>query len=377
MTTEAVLKLNRGRGILNSTIPLGISTLIIILLITLGTDQPGQAMYAFFLAPFTNSYYGSSLLSLSSLLLLSGLGVSIAFSSGSFNLGGEGQSYAGGLAAALILLYVTGSPALSPLVLLLALAAAVLVSAALGWISGVLKTRLNIEPLISSFLLSSALIPFLDGLIIGPLRDQQSNLLSMPALAERYRLPALAALPRLHGGIPIAIVIWLAVVFWFRRSRLGFEFKVTGANRDFAGHSGINVNRIVILGMVLSALFHGVAGFIALTAVSHAAILGFSSGIGWNGIAVSLIAGNRRELLPVGSLVFAYLITASNAAMVYTDFSFELSALIQALVFLTVTGNFLIRRNVSSLIFSSAAPEKTLPRSHSAEKKIEPPGEES
>lgn len=359
-TAEAALKTNNGRWILEAAIPLGISTLIIVILITLGTDQPLRAMNAFFLAPFSNSYYGSSLLSLSSLLLLSGLGVSIAFSSGSFNLGGEGQSYAGGLAAALILLYVPQIPGFTPLILLLALACAVLVAVILGWISGILKTRLNIEPLISSFLLSSAIIPLMDGLIIGPLRDQQSNLLSMPALADAYRLPALESLPRIHAGIPIAIAIWLAVVFWFRRSKLGFEFKVTGANREFAGHSGINVKRIVILGMVLSALFHAVAGFIALTAVSHAAILGFSSGIGWNGIAVSLIAGNRREMLPLGSLVFAYLITASNAAMVYTNFSFELSALIQALVFLTVTGHFVIRRKTGgSLSFTSRVPDKS------------------
>jgi ABC-type uncharacterized transport system permease subunit len=328
-----------------SIVPLLVALGIAMILIAFGTENFSPAVRAFFLAPLTNSYYLTSMISLASLLLLSGTGVTLAFSAGSFNLGGEGQSYAGGLAPALLFAWFghrIDSPLASLLLLLAGIIVAVMSSGFQGWISGSLKNRLGIDPLISTFLLSGALLPFFDSLIIGPLRDEGSNLLSMPRIPASLMLPAVQRLPRIHLGIALAVGLWLGVLLWYHHSRLGFEVKISGANPEFARFAGLRVNRLLVLVMAMSAAFHGVAGFIALTGVQHAAVVGFTSGIGWNGIAVSLISANRLKNLPAGSLIFAYLITASNAAMVYTNFSFELSTVIQASVFLLISVDFVL-----------------------------------
>ncbi len=348
-----------------SLLPLGIATAVAVVLIVLGTDSVPAALRAFFLAPLTNGFYFSSMLSTAALLLLSGTGVSIAFSAGSFNLGGEGQSYSGGLAAALVFLLASGSQSqgagLLALLFILAILAAVVVSAFQGLLAAVLKTKLDIDPLISSFLLSAGLIPVMDSLIIGPLRDVNSNLLTMPRIPQGVRLPYIASLPKIHLGIFMALMFWLIVTLWYHHSRRGFELKISGANGNFARFAGLPVSGMMILALTLSASFHGIAGFIALTGVHGAAVLGFSSGIGWNGIAVSLVGGNRLKNLPLASLIFSYLISAGNAAMIFTDFSFELSTVIQATVFLLISVNFTIKTppRLRSLRRAPASPEKT------------------
>ena len=339
-------------------LPLSLSVLLAVILISLGTDQVFLALRAFFIAPLSNPFYLTSMISLASLLLLSGSGISLAFSAGSFNLGGEGQSYAGGLAPAFLMLLMGSRMEawMAPLILLLGILTAMLVSGVQGWAAAELKNRLSIDPLISTFLLSSALLPFMDSLIIGPLRDQESNLLSMPRIPEFLRLPALPSLPRIHLGILLSLAAWAAVMLWYHHSRRGFEVKMAGANADFARFMGLPVGRLLSLVMIVSAALHGLAGFIALVGVQHAAVVGFTAGIGWNGIAVSLIGGNRLRNLPVSALIFASLITASNAAMVFTDFSFELSTVIQASVFLLISVDFAWRRNGFALLKSRLFP---------------------
>ncbi len=312
-----------------------------VVLIILGTENRGQALAAFFLAPLTNNYYLGSMISQASLLLLTGSGVCIAFSAGTFNLGGDGQAYAGGLSAALVFLLFQAVPGagIAPvfLVIILALLGSLGASSLQGFLAGTLRNRLQIDPMISSFLVAAALVPFMDSLIIGPLRDGGGNLLAMPELESAFQIPHLSSNPRLHGGIIISLIIWSGTILWYSQSRQGFELKITGANSEFAEFLGVDVGTVARNALVVSAALHGIAGYLALVAVQHAAVIGFTAGLGWNGIAVSLVARNKLENMPFAALVFAYLSTGAKAAMIYTSFSFELSTIIQAVVFLLIS----------------------------------------
>lgn len=328
---------------------IGLAAGIAVALVLLGSAQPLDAIRAFFLSPIINRYYVSNMISNAAALLLSGTGVAIAFSTGAFNLGGEGQAYAGGFAAALVLASPVFPAGAAPIIMILALTAAILASSIQGMTSGMLQAKLGIDPLISSFLFSAALIPLMDGLLIGPLRDKTSNLLSMPPIHEHFHLPALQAMPRLHLGIIIAVAIWALIFLWYRGSRRGYEMRIVGSNPNFAQYAGLSTRALMSLSLALSAGLHGIAGFLALTGVQHAAVVGFTSGIGWNGIAVSLIGGNKLKNLPLSALVYSYLLTAGNAAMVYTDFSYELSAIIQASIFIVISIDFVSKNRGAML----------------------------
>ncbi|MBE0634877.1 ABC transporter permease, partial [Candidatus Bipolaricaulota bacterium] len=74
---------------------IAISFAIVILLILVLSDEPGRAIYFFFIGPFTKAYYLGNMLNQSIGLMFTGLGIAVAFKSSTFNLGGEGQAYSG------------------------------------------------------------------------------------------------------------------------------------------------------------------------------------------------------------------------------------------------------------------------------------------
>jgi len=96
--------------------------------------------------------------------------------------------------------------------------------------------------------------------------------------------------------------------------------------------------------MVISGALLGLAGSSAVLGIHHATIKGFYSGIGWNGIAVALIAGTNPIAVIPSAFIFAYLNQAADTAMLKADFPFELGGLIQAIVFLLISSKLISER---------------------------------
>jgi ABC-type uncharacterized transport system permease subunit len=112
-------------------------------------------------------------------------------------------------------------------------------------------------------------------------------------------------------------------------------------NREFSRYGGINVSAYVVLPMVLSGALHGLAGGLAILGTYHMAVKEFSFGMGWNGIAVSLIAGNHPLGVIPAAVFFAYLDAGAKAAMLHSDVTFEIAAIVQSVIFYLVTAQAL------------------------------------
>jgi ABC-type uncharacterized transport system permease subunit len=306
--------------------------------IVISSGNPLDAIGFFFSGPLSSPYFFGNMLNETGGLILTGLGVALAFRSGCFNLGGEGQAYAGGFVATMILLAVPVWPGW------LGIAASCLAAAAAGalvaGISGYLRARYDADELISSFLISSALLPVIDYLVSGPLRDPGSNLLATKAIAPAFRLPSIMPPSHLNAAFILAVLLAVGMRFLFSRTVFGFELRITGGNREFARAQGINPRRYYILGMAGSGAFHALAGALAVVGTYFTCHKGFSSGLGWNGIAVALIAGNAPLAVIPAALVFSYVDAGASSAILHTDFSFEAGSLIQAAVFLFITARF-------------------------------------
>ena len=137
---------------LQALIAIGAAIALTLILIFFSSPNPGRLVRAFFLGPWSSPWFLGNTLDGIALLLVSSLGAAMAFRGGTFNLGGEGQIYIGGLTASMVLLSFRSFPA--PLLLGLAALAAVLTGGLIGGLSGLLKKTLGINELISSFLLS-------------------------------------------------------------------------------------------------------------------------------------------------------------------------------------------------------------------------------
>ncbi|MGA2479509.1 MAG: ABC transporter permease, partial [Spirochaetia bacterium] len=156
-------------GLTGLALTLGISFGLVILLMLLLSAAPSKAIFAFFIGPFTNSYFLGNMLNAAVPLVFTGLGIAIAFKASLFNLGGEGQIYAGGLAATAVCLALPAANGY--LGWALSLVAAMLLSGAIAGLSGFFRMRWNANEMISSFLLSAAVILVVNHFITGPLDD--------------------------------------------------------------------------------------------------------------------------------------------------------------------------------------------------------------
>lgn len=315
------------------TLSAGISLLFLTMLLI--SPRPAVALRDTLVGPLLSSFAFGNLLAVASLLTISGIGIAAAMNSGSFNLGGEGQAYLGSLLPVLLILRL---PALPPaLVIPVALALGVVGGGVIGWISGIAREKLGADELISSYLMSSALIPVIDYLIAVPLRDAESYLLQTPKIPAAYRLGRLLPPSQLTGALFIALL--LAAGWWFinKRSLIGYELRLSGANHRFARFAGVAVGRYRSGAMAASGALCALAGGLLSLGAYGAAVQGGSFGIGWNGIAVALIARYRPAMILPAALFFAYLTQGLTSAVMDSGLSTEMSLLLQAAVFIAIT----------------------------------------
>ena len=333
----------RIANLLSSTtglaLTVGISFAIVVLLILVLSEQPGTAIYYFFVGPFTNAYYFGNMLNQAIPLIFTGLGIAVAFRSSTFNLGGEGQAYSGALAATAILLTLPTLPGIVGIAT--AILGAVVIGALLAGLSGVFNMRWGTDPLISSFLVSSAVILIVDFLVTGPLDDPANSMLTTARIAQQFQFLRIFKPSKLDVSIFFAVAAAIGTFFFIQRTHWGYEMRMCGINREFSRYAGINVGKYLVIPMAISGGFHGLAGAVSVMGTHYRCLKGVTAGLGWNGIAVALIAKNNPIAVVPAALFFAYLDAGAKAAMLHSDVTFELAKIAQAVIFFLVTAQAL------------------------------------
>jgi simple sugar transport system permease protein len=266
-------------------------------LTVMGYDA-GAALAALGRGAFGSWYaIGSTTLVRAVPLIIIGLGLSVAFRAGALNIGGEGQFYAGAVAATWIGLIGASWPA--PL----GLGAAVLVGAVAGiiWVLVpiALRLRFGVLEVITTLLLNFVAENLVSLLVQGPLQEAKGIYPQSDQLAASMRLAVLPG-TRLHLGFPLALLAGVLLWIGFSRTRLGFQLRAVGEAPLAAMIAGrIRVGRMVGIGLAVSAGLAGLAGGLEVTGVSYALFQNLSPGYGFTAIAVALIA----RLHPLGVVV--------------------------------------------------------------------------
>ncbi len=327
-----------GSAAFGSIVALAAAAAAAALLVAVSADDPPAALASFFFAPLSSAWFLGNTLDSAALLATAGLGVVAAFRAGTFNLGGEGQVYAGGLAASAVLL--GAGWANGPVALALAAAAGAATGALLAGASGALKARFGVDEMISSFLAASAAAPVADYLISGPLRDRSGSLLATARFAEDRLLPRLLEPSALSWSALFALALVALTAFFLGRTSAGFRTRIAGSSPAFARFAGLEPSSYWTPAMAASGAFHGLAGFFAVAGTYGLCHRGFPGGLGWSAIAVALIARNNPAALVPAAFLYAWMETGSDTAMLGSDVSFETAAFVQAAVFLLVTARF-------------------------------------
>jgi len=273
-------------------------------------------------------------------IIFTSLAFLVSYKAGLFNIGAEGQFLMGAIAAAFVGIYLEGLPWIVhvPLVLL----ASVIAGGLWGFIPAVLKSRFDAHEVITTMMLSYVAQYFTSYLVNYPLKAPGwvSQTVRLPVSAELTRI-----LPptQLSSGIYIAGVMVILVWFLLRKTILGYELRAIGLNPTAAENAGININKGIIVSMVLSGAIAGLGGAVEIMGVHKRFIDGFSPGYGWDGLAVALVGG----LDPFGSMLASVLFGAlRSGGMIMsrgTGVPLDINTLLQGLVILFVAAPTLIR----------------------------------
>ena len=337
--------------------------------------------------------------------IIAGLAVGLGFKAGLFNIGAEGQLYAGAIAVAALGAFAppeTPGFILLPSVILFGILGGFL----WGGLPGALKAYTGAHEVITTIMLNFIAILMVDWLIksVDPviLGDVTASVPKTPPILPASMLPTIdvirsplglalataavaviafcinylpargdnpqAALRRgiiwavimalvqlvlvliavgdqskLHFGFWLMIAaVWLTD--WFlTRTTLGFELRTVGANPNAAKYAGMSVPRNVMLAMALSGMLAGLAGAIEISGVEHEMMPRFFAGVGFDAIAVALLARNHPKSMIWAGLLWGGLLSGAGLMQIRADISIDLVKIVQALIIMFVAADQIIR----------------------------------
>lgn len=301
--------LRRGAPVLAAGIAVASTLLAAGVLLALGGYDTGAALSALVRgAAGSPRTFLSVTLVRSVPLLLTGLAVALAFRAGVWNIGAEGQLYAGAAAATAAGLVGAALPAL--LLLPLVVAAALIAGALWAAVPALMKLRLGVGEVITTLLLNFVAIDLVGWLVRGPLQEGRGVFPQSDPLPAAARLPVLLEGTRLHAGFAIAIVLAIVLHLVVGRTRGGFRLRAVGASPAAAAVAGrIRSGRILALVFLASGALAGLAGGVEVSGLTGALYSDLSPGHGYTAIAVALLAG----LHPLGVVVTAMFFGALQA----------------------------------------------------------------
>jgi len=253
-------------------------------------------------------------------LILTGLACSVAFSMKLWNIGAEGQFFAGALgASAVILSGVVPATASGWVAIPVMLAAGMVCGAAWGFIPGWLRARLKVNEIITALMLNYVVVALVDFSVFAVWSEggfQMSRTFQraawLPRLADWAQQVTLFRGLTTHLGLLFAVIA--AVVMWYilYRSRWGYEIRLIGDNARAADYAGVSITRNTVLVMMVSGALAGLAGMSEIAGVVHRLQTNISPGYGFSGIIVAWLAKlNPLVVIPV-AILFGGLLLAGR-----------------------------------------------------------------
>jgi simple sugar transport system permease protein len=307
-------------------------------------------------------------------LLLVAIGICISFRGDVINIGGEGQMIVGALLATWLGLTFTTLPGW--LVIILAILAGFVGGALWGGIAGYLKAYFNVNEILSTVMMNAIAVQLMNFMLRGPMIDPAesqavSKIPQTARLLEIFRLPRLVP-TRLHLGTLIAVVLAILVYYLLWRTTIGYRIRAVGQNPHAARYAGIKVQRYVVLALLLSGAFAGLAGTNQVFGVNYRMITdgsasGFTGSAGFNGIVVALF-GQLHPLWSIpASVLFGGLLVGANSMQ---------RAVQVPSAFVTVLNGLVVIFVVSSDIWRRKRQKRRLATEHEDEELPPPPDRE-
>lgn len=272
-------------------------------------------------------------------LILTGLSVAVGQQIGVWNIGAEGQFYAGAFAAATIGLFVPGPPVV---ILPLMFFAGLIGGAIWILIPTLARAYANVSELITTLLLNFVAVLLVFYVSTGAWRDRMANSATRRLSAE---IPELWG--SVHWGFAIAILAALIVAAVLAFSRWGYEVRLVGSNPSAAHYAGMPARRHLITVMLLSGAIAGLAGMLEIAGTVHRLQGGISNNYGYLGIMVAVLARNSAIGVIFSAALMAFILNSGIILQTQGLTTSAVLAITGLILFLTAIGDELAHYRIA------------------------------
>ena len=273
-------------------------------------------------------------------LVFGGLAVGFAFKAGLFNIGVQGQFLMGALGAVIVGVWVSDLP---PIVAIpLATLAGIAAGAAWGFIPGFLKAISGAHEVVSTIMLNYIAVAILAAAVSGPLKVPKSP---SPVTYDVGNAALPIIIPPIgHLGIPLAVLAALFVHWLLLRTIWGFQVRAVGANSDAARYAGMRPRLVTVATMSFSGALGGMAGSCVLLGVTHTMTSSFGTTVGFDSIAVALLARSNPLMTLLSALLFGSMRAGAGLMQIRAEIPVELVDVLQAVILLFLVAAPVLRR---------------------------------
>lgn len=268
-------------------------------------------------------------------LVVTAVGIGIAFRMKFWNIGAEGQILMGGCFATFAALYFKNLPAI------VLLPTMILLSAIGGgiWalIPAILKAKFNTNETIVTLMMNYIALKWVVFLQYGPWKAP--NAMGFPKIANFTDNAILPKLFGVHIGWLIALILVVVIYYFINHTKTGYEIQVLGESENTAKYAGMNVRKIILIAMMMSGAICGLTGMIQASAVNNTLTMDLTAGVGYTAIIIAWLSNLKTPWMVVVSILFAIL--TQGASYIQTVYQIPQAAaeVIQGIILFCILGS--------------------------------------
>ncbi len=283
---------------------------------------------------FLNPYGLSNTIIRSSAIMLSALGLAIAYKAGIFTIGSEGQIYIGAMMATWVAFTFSFLP--SPILIILMMIVSFMAGAFWAFIPGIMRALINANEVISTLMMNYIAILIVRYLVYGPWKDPKGYGFPLtPIIPSSAMLPTIPY-TNIHIMPFVGVLIGIVLTYIMKYTRIGYEINVFGGNPEAARYSGISSVRVILIVMIISGGLAGLGGMGEVSGFQHRLISNISLGYGYMAIIVVWLARLNPLVTIISSILFGGMLVGADTLQ--TRFSLPISSIytFEALVLMLV-----------------------------------------
>ncbi len=294
---------------------------------------------------FTDHYTTGEILVKATPLIFTSLAFAFTYKANLFNIGAQGQFYAGSVAAIALSLWL-GDALPTAVIILIVLLGSFLAGAGVGSLIGLAKAKFKANEFLVSMMSTYVVKALMDYLLRTSLQETKAEYLQTDAISKNAYLPNIIPGTRIHLGFILAIVTAILIWVLLYKTPLGFRIRAVGYNHNAAEQGGIRSGRIFVVSFLITGGLAGMAGLTEINGVQHMLLQNFNSSIGSFGIGIAILANGNPIGCIFASILFGFLNVMGTTMGRLPGLSIPASIidLIEGIVMICVIASYFVRR---------------------------------